>query len=59
MKVVYGDGTEVILDFVIPSVEDARKTIADGAVNRLELLEQAGLTRAEVEAELARIAHAD
>jgi hypothetical protein len=59
VRVVHGDGTEVISDFVIPSVEDARKVIADGALNGVELLEEAGMSTAEVEAELARIAHAD
>jgi hypothetical protein len=59
VRVVHGDGTEVISDFVIPSVEDARKVIADGALNGVELLEDSGMSTAEVEAELARIAHAD
>jgi hypothetical protein len=37
------------------AVEEALALIADGATNRLDLLEQAGLTIAEAEAELARI----
>jgi len=54
MLVVYPDH-EDRLDFVVPTVEEALALIADGAINKLELLEQAGLTTAEAEAVLARI----
>lgn len=55
MRIEYPDGSVVIVDFVIPTVEDALKAIADGATNRLDLLEQAGLARADAEARLAQI----
>lgn len=54
MTIEYADGTVLILDFVVPRVEDARSYITKGATNGRELLEQAGLTRAEAEAELLR-----
>jgi colicin import membrane protein len=38
-----------------PTVGEALALIADGATNRLDLLEQAGLSRDEAEAELRRI----
>lgn len=42
-----------------PTVGEAFALIADGATNRLDLLEQAGLSRDEAEAELRRIDAAD
>lgn len=51
-----GDHTvETIMDFVVPTKRQALAYIRDGAINGLELLEDAGLTTAEAEAELARI----
>jgi hypothetical protein len=47
--------SQMHVDFVVPTVEEAFALIADGAINRLDLLEQAGLTTAEAEAELKRI----
>jgi hypothetical protein len=51
------DGTEVrtISDFVVPTLAEALALIADGAVNREDLLEQAGLTPAEALAHLERL----
>jgi hypothetical protein len=40
---------------ITPTVGEALALIADGATNRLDLLEQAGLSRDEAEAELRRI----
>ncbi len=52
----HGDETvETLMDFVVPTLDEARAYIADGAVNGAELLEDAGMTTAEAEAELARI----
>jgi hypothetical protein len=44
-----------IVDFVVPTVEEALDLIADGAINKLDLLEQAGLSTEQAEAQLARI----
>lgn len=53
----HGDRIErVIVDFVVPTVAEALELIADGAINGVDLLEQAGLTHEEAEAELARLA---
>jgi hypothetical protein len=54
MLIEYEGRTEIV-DFVVPTVEEALALIAKGATNRLDLLEQAGLTTAEAEAELARV----
>jgi hypothetical protein len=59
MLIEYADGRVEIVDFVVPSVEDARKAIADGAVNGRDLLEEAGLSPADAEAELKRIEAAE
>jgi hypothetical protein len=56
MRIEYADGSSIILDFVIPTLAEARKAIADGAVNGIELLTDAGLSTAEAEAELAGLA---
>jgi hypothetical protein len=50
--VEYPDGSIVIVDFVVSTVEQALKAIAKGGINRRDLLEQAGLSAAEAEAEL-------
>jgi hypothetical protein len=49
MTIGYPDGTTLIVDFVILTVDEARALIADGATNGRELLEQAGLSPAEAE----------
>lgn len=54
MRLVYPDH-ELMVDFVVPTKWQALAYIRDGAINGLELLETAGLTTAEAEAELARI----
>ena len=54
MIVEWEDCREVV-DFVVPTVEDARRLIAEGATNKIDLLEQAGLSRAEAERELTRL----
>ena len=54
VRVVYPDH-EDRLDFVVPTKRQALAYIRDGAINGMELLEDAGLTTAEAEAELARI----
>jgi hypothetical protein len=54
MKVEYPDST-LMIDFVIPTKDEALAYIADGAINGRELLEDAGLTAAEAEAELKRL----
>jgi len=54
VRVVYPDH-EDLLDFVVPTVEEALALIADGAINKLDLLEQAGLSTEQAEAELARV----
>ena len=51
-----GQIVRTISDFVVPTVEEALGLIADGAINKVDLLEQAGLSRDEAEAELARMA---
>jgi hypothetical protein len=59
MLIEWADGESVRaehVDFVIPTVEEALKLIAEGATNRVDLLEQAGLSTAEAEAELGRLA---
>lgn len=45
------------IDFVVPTVEMALDCIAKGATNGRELLEAAGLTQAEADAELAGADH--
>jgi hypothetical protein len=50
MTIEYPDGTTVIVDFVIPTRDEALAAIADGATNGRELLEEAGLGRTEAEA---------
>lgn len=54
MIVEYADCVDMI-DFVVPTVEEALSLIAKGATNARDLLEQAGLTRPEAEAELRRL----
>jgi hypothetical protein len=54
MRVEYADGTTMLVDFVVPTVDEALKLIADSAVNAIDLLEQAGLSTVEVERELGR-----
>jgi hypothetical protein len=54
MIVEYPDH-RIILDFVVPTLDDAREAIADGAVNGLDLLREAGLSEDEAQAELARL----
>jgi hypothetical protein len=55
MRIVYADGTTELVDFVIPTVEEARALIADGAVNAQELLEDAGISPAAAAAEVERL----
>jgi hypothetical protein len=55
MRIEYADGSSVILDFVVATLDEARKAVADGAVNGVELFTEAGLSTAEAEAELKRI----
>jgi len=43
------------IDFVMSTLREARAYIAEGAINGVALLEQAGLTTAEAEAEVKRI----
>jgi hypothetical protein len=52
--VEYPDRTDLI-DFVVPTVDDALALINGGATNGRQLLKEAGLSSAEAEAELARI----
>jgi hypothetical protein len=54
VRVVTAD-TVTIMDFVVADPETARRYIREGALNGVELLEEAGLTTAEAEAELKRI----
>ena len=54
MLIEYPD-SQMLVDFVVPTVKEALDYIAEGATNRLDLLEQAGLSTAEAETELARI----
>lgn len=58
MRIVYAD-SELIADFIVATREEALALIADGAINGVELLEEAGLTTAEAEAELAKLDHDD
>ncbi|HEV7586446.1 MAG TPA: hypothetical protein VGO14_11770 [Solirubrobacteraceae bacterium] len=51
--VEYSDRVEII-DFVVPTLDEALALMGEGATNRLDLLEQAGLSSTEAEAELAR-----
>lgn len=53
MLVEYSDRVEII-DFVVPTLDEALALMGEGATNRLDLLEQAGLSSTEAEAELAR-----
>jgi hypothetical protein len=48
-----------MVDFVLPTLAEALAYIAEGATNKLDLLEQSGLTTAEAEAELKRIEAAE
>jgi hypothetical protein len=41
MKVVWPDGTSEIIDFVVPTVAEARKLAKEGAVNAEELMDEA------------------
>ena len=54
MIVEWKDHREIV-DFVVPTLDEARGLIAEGATNRIDLLEQAGLSWAEAEADLRRI----
>jgi hypothetical protein len=54
MFVDYGYMREHV-DFVVPTVEEALALIADGAINKLDLLKQAGLSAEQAEAELDRL----
>jgi len=54
MIVEWADRREAI-DFVVPTKRQALRLIREGACNRLDLLEQAGLTPDEAAAELRRI----
>jgi hypothetical protein len=45
MRVEYRDHVDH-LDFIIPTIEQAEDLIRDGAVNGVDLLEQAGMTPA-------------
>jgi hypothetical protein len=47
--------SRTISDFVVPTVEEALALIADGATNKLDLLEQAGLTTGEAEGTLREL----
>jgi hypothetical protein len=49
------DGCEEFVDFVVPTVDDARALIAQGALNGRELLEDSGMTPLETDAELVRL----
>ena len=49
MRVIYPDH-EDRLDFLVPTLDEALAYIADGAINGVELLEDAGMTTAEAEA---------
>src|SRR6202011_166942 len=50
LLIEYADGSIMIVDFVVPTRDEALKLIAEGATIRLDLLEQA-----EAEAALKRI----
>ena len=54
VRLVFPDH-ELKVDFVVPTKRKALAYIRDGAINGVELLEEAGLTTAEAEAELERI----
>jgi hypothetical protein len=54
MLVEYPDHREII-DFVVPTIEEALALIADGAINKLDLLEQAGLSTEQAVGELKRV----
>jgi hypothetical protein len=54
MRLVYPD-EELLVDFVLATVATARQYIAEGALNGIELLDEAGLSTMEAVAELARI----
>ncbi|HEY4894795.1 MAG TPA: hypothetical protein VII01_01785 [Solirubrobacteraceae bacterium] len=57
MRLVYPD-SETILDFVVPTLDEARAYIRDGAINGQELLEDAGLGEREAKRELKKIKYA-
>jgi hypothetical protein len=54
MRLVYPDH-ETMLDFVVPTLDEARDYIRDGAINGQELLEEAGLSEHEAKLELKRV----
>jgi hypothetical protein len=54
MRVVWDDCEEFV-DFVVPTLDEARALIAQGALNRRELLEDSGLAPVEANAELVRL----
>jgi hypothetical protein len=55
VRLEWGSDTVEHLDFVVPTKRQALAYIREGATNGVELLEEAGLTTAEAEAELARL----
>jgi hypothetical protein len=54
VRIVFPDHVDTI-DFVVPTLGEARDYIRDGALNGVELLEDAGMTPGEAEAEAARL----
>jgi hypothetical protein len=57
MRVVYPDH-ETILDFRVPTLDEARDYIRDGVLNGQELLEDAGMSEHDAKLELKRIRYA-
>jgi hypothetical protein len=49
MKIIYRDGSTLNADFVVPTVDEALSYIREGAINGVELLEEAGLSPDEAE----------
>jgi hypothetical protein len=54
VRVVWADREEFV-DFVVPTLDEARALIAGGALNGRELLDECGLPPVEVDAELVRL----
>lgn len=58
MRVIYEVGderVETIFDFVVPTLDEARDYIRDGATNGVELLEEAGMNPDNAEAEVRHV----
>jgi hypothetical protein len=54
MRLVYPDHT-TMLDFTVPTVDEARAYIRDGVLNGEQLLVEAGMSEREAKRELKRI----